>query len=204
MKVAVIGATGTIGKAVSDLLREEDHQVIKASRNTNPPINIDRPNSIEQFYRQINTVDAVICAAGNASFGSLQDLRDKQFEIGLNSKLMGQVNVVRRGLELLDGSTVYVLTSGMLSHSPWPGTSAVSMVNAGLESFVQAASLDLKDQDDRVCVVSPPLIKETAKRMKQQDPEPWPEASVVAQAYLKALEGDASGDTLYVEGYEPE
>lgn len=204
MKVAVIGATGTIGTSVSNLLREEGHQVIKASRNTNPPINIDRPDSIEQFYRQINTVDGVICAAGNASFGSLQDLRDKQFEIGLNSKLMGQVNVVRRGLDLLDSSTTYILTSGMLSHSPWPGTSAVSMVNAGLESFVRAAALDLEDQDDRVCVVCPPLIKETAERMEQQDPDPWPKASVVAHAYLKALEGDASGETIYVEGYEPE
>ncbi len=202
MNIAVIGATGTIGRAVSKLLRDEGHQVIKSSRNTNPPINIDSPDSIEQYYRQINSVDAVICAAGNASFGPLPQLSDKQFEIGLNSKLMGQVNVVRRGLEILEDPTTYILTSGMLSHSPWPGTSAVSMVNAGLESFVKAAALDLEDEN-RVCVVSPPLIKETARKMGR-DPDPWPTASKTAQAYLKALESDTSGTTIYVEGYEPD
>lgn len=199
MRIAVIGATGTIGEAVSDLLENQGHKVIRSSRKTEPNINIDKPDSIDAFYNNVGNLDAVICAAGNASFGPLQEMSEKKFQISIQSKLMGQVNLVRKGLSHLNNG-VFVLTSGMLSTKPWPNTSSVAMVNAGLEGFTRAAGLDL--ENNRICIVSPPLIKETAEQMGQ-DPEPWPEATVVAQAYLNAIEGDADGEVVYVEGYKP-
>jgi len=201
MKIAVIGATGTIGKAAAELLKAEGHEVLEASRRSDPSVDIDKPESIDAFYSNTGPLDAVVCAAGNASFGSLRNLSAKQFEVGLRSKLMGQVNLVRKGLEHLNGGGVFVLTSGRLSTEPWPNTSAVAMVNAALEGFGRAAALDL-DGDRRLCVVSPPLIRETAAKMGR-DPDPWPEASTVAETYLRAVTGDANGEVLYVEGYEP-
>lgn len=200
MKIAVIGATGTIGKAVSQLLEAEGHDVIRASRKSTPSVNIDKPESIDAFYETVGALDAVICAAGNASFGPLKEMSDKQFDISIQSKLMGQVNLVRKGLKYSNGEMTFVLTSGMLSSKPWPNTSSVAMVNAGLEGFTRAAALDLED-GQRICIVSPPLINETARKMGR-DPEPWPEASVVAEAYLKAITGDANGEVVYVDGYE--
>lgn len=200
MKIVVIGATGTIGKAVSELLKKEGHDVVDASRHTDPSINIDNPESIDAFYNKVGKVDAVICAAGNAGFGAIQNLSNKQINMGIQSKLMGQVNLVRKGLVNLNRDGVFVLTSGMLSAKPWPNTSAVAMVNAGLEGFTRAAALDLPD-DKRICIVSPPLIRETAQRMGQ-DTQPWPDAETVAHAYLNAVTGDANGEVVYVEGYE--
>lgn len=200
MKIVVVGATGTIGKAVSDLLKKEGHDVIDASRHSDPSINIDRPESIDAFYEKTGRLDAVICAAGNAAFGSIQDLNDKQIYMGIQSKLMGQVNLVRKGLDYLNNGGLFVLTSGMLSAKPWPNTSAVAMVNAGLEGFTRAAALDLPD-DKRICIVSPPLIRETAEKMGRNT-DPWPDAGTVAEAYLKAVTGDANGEVVYVEGYE--
>lgn len=200
MKIVVIGATGTIGKAVSDLLKEKGHEVVGASRHTNPPVNIDKPESIDAFYKKTGKVDAVICAAGNAGFGAIQSLTDKEIALGIQSKLMGQVNLVRKGLIHLNKGGVFVLTSGMLASEPWPKTSAVAMVNAGLEGFTRAAALDL-DNDKRICIVSPPLIRETAAKMGR-DTDPWPEAATVARAYLKAVTGNANGEVVYVEGYE--
>lgn len=200
MKIAVIGATGTIGGAVSNLLKEEGHEVIASSRNIEPRVNIDNPGSIDAFYNKTGSIDAVICAAGIANFGALQDLTDQQIQRGIQSKLMGQVNLVRKGLDYLNKGGTFVLTSGMLSTQPWPNTSAVAMVNAGLEGFTRAAALDL-DDNKRICIVSPPLIRETAARMGR-DTEPWPEASKVAEAYLKAVTGDINGEVVYVEGYE--
>lgn len=200
MKVAVIGATGTIGQAVSTLLENEGHEVIKSSRNNEPKINIDRPGSIDEFYDQIDKVDAVICAAGIANFGALQELTDEQIQRGIQSKLMGQVNLVRKGIEHLNEGGVFILTSGMLASKPWPKTSAVAMVNAGLEGFTRAAALDLPD-NKRICIVSPPLISETAKKMGR-DSDPWPDADKVAQTYLSTLNSDANGEVIYVPGYE--
>lgn len=200
MKIAVIGATGTIGTAVTNALTGNGHEVIGASRSSTPRINIDDPDSIKAFYATIGHIDGVVCAAGNASFGSLGNLSDKQFNIGIRSKLMGQVNLVREGLSHLNDGGVFILTSGMLSTQPWPNTSAVAMVNAGLEGFTRAAALDLEN-NRRICIVSPPLIKETAAKMGR-DTEPWPEASQVAKAYLKAINSEQNGETVYVEGYE--
>ena len=74
------------------------------------------------------------------------------------------------------------------------------MFNAALEGFTRAAALDLPD-NKRICIVSPPLIRETAEKMGR-DSDPWPVASKVGEAYLNALTGKASGEVIYVEGYE--
>ena len=182
------------------MLDKEGHEVIESSRKVEPKINIDKPESIDAFYENIGELDAVICAAGIANFGSLQELTDQQFQRGIQSKLLGQVNLVRKGIANLAVGGVFVLTSGMLATKPWPKTSAVAMVNAGLEGFTKAAALDLPD-NKRICVVSPPLVSETADKMGQ-DTEPWPKAAEVAKAYLKAIKGDANGEIIYVEGYE--
>lgn len=200
MKIAVVGATGTIGKAVSNLLEDQGHEVIKSSRNSEPKVNIDKPESIDDFYAKVGKLDSVICAAGIANFGALQKLTDQQIQRGIQSKLMGQVNLVRKGIDKLNKGGVFILTSGMLASKPWPNTSAVAMVNAALEGFTRAAALDLPD-NKRICIVSPPLIRETAKKMGR-DPEPWPDASNVARAYYKALTGDVNGEVIYVAGYE--
>lgn len=200
MKVAVIGATGTIGEAVTNLLIENGHEVIKSSRNIEPKVNIDKPDSIDEFYNKVGKLDAVICAAGIANFGALQELTDQQIQRGIQSKLMGQVNLVRKGLSNLGDGGVFILTSGMLASKPWPNTSAVAMVNAGLEGFTRAAALDLPD-NKRICVVSPPLISETAQKMGR-DTNPWPNAEKVAKAYLDTLTGDQNGEVIYVSGYE--
>jgi uncharacterized protein YbjT (DUF2867 family) len=73
MKVVVIGATGLIGKAVTTLLTDKGHEIVQASRNTQPSLNLDDPASIEAFYKTLGEVDAVICAApqGGGGMGPL-------------------------------------------------------------------------------------------------------------------------------------
>jgi NAD(P)-dependent dehydrogenase (short-subunit alcohol dehydrogenase family) len=201
MNIIVIGATGTIGSAVAENLSGSGHKVTPVSRNTTPAIDIDNPASIDAFYAAVGTVDAVVCAGGNASFGTVGDLTDEQIRLGLDSKLLGQVNLVRKGGAYLKPNGVFVLTGGMLAYSPWPGTSAVALVNAGLEGFARAAALDLTD-GRRIVVVHPPLVGETAAAMGM-DTDPWPSAATVADTYLRAVESDVTGVPLYVEGYEP-
>jgi NAD(P)-dependent dehydrogenase (short-subunit alcohol dehydrogenase family) len=201
MNIALIGASGTIGKAVARLLADRGHAVVRASRGTQPGIDIDDPTAIDAFFAAIDPVDGVVCTAGNAGFGPLPDLTDDQIRLGLDSKLMGQVNLVRRGWAKLLPGGAFVLTGGMLAYAPWPGTAAVALVNAGLEGFARAATLDLPE-GRRVVVVHPPLVGETAERMGM-DATAWPSAATVAEAYLQALTSEA-GDPVFVRGYEPQ
>jgi hypothetical protein len=94
-----------------------------------------------------------------------------------------------------------MLTGGMLAYTPWPKTSAIAMVNAGLEGFVRAAALDLHERR-RILVVHRPAVREWAIRMGM-DGSPWPTAETVAESYLMALESKMTGQPVFVEGYHP-
>ncbi len=201
MKTIVIGATGTIGKAVAGLLSDKGYEVVGASRSSANSIDIDNPASIDGFFAEIEDVDAIICAAGNASFGALKDLTDEQIEVGLKSKLLGQINVVRKGISKLKANGIIILTGGILAYTPWPETTNIATVNAGIEGFVKATALEL-DEGRRILVVHPPFVKETAEAMGM-DASPWPAAAKVAGTYLNAIAGNANGKAVFVEGYAP-
>lgn len=196
-KSVVIGATGTIGKGIAHLLKSEGHDVIAASRKSKNPIDIDQPESIKRFFQNHRDLDYIVCAAGNANFGSLAELTDDQIDLGIKSKLLGQINVVRHGLPVLKPNGAIILTGGILAHQPMPGSAAISMVNAGLEGFVKAAALELSE-GRRILIAHPPFLKETAEAIGMPSEE-LPTSPVVAEYYLKGLEGSENGVAIYVE-----
>jgi NAD(P)-dependent dehydrogenase (short-subunit alcohol dehydrogenase family) len=200
MKILVIGATGTIGKKVVALLQENDHEVISAGhKDGDVKVDLGSKESIAEMFQQIGQVDAVISTAGVANFAALSDLSDADFELALNNKLMGQVNLVRLGSEYVaDGGSI-VLTSGMLAHEPIPGSAAVSMVNGALESFAKAAALEL-GKKVLVNVVSPVFVKETMEMMGM-DSTHGLSAADTAKAYLASIQTKESGTTLDVRAY---
>jgi len=201
MKVLIIGASGTIGKAVTKLFKDKGYDVLEVSRSTRPGVDFTNPAAIDEFYANIGQVDAIITTAGDAAFVSLYKLNDAQIELTLQSKLMGQINMVRKGITRLRPNGVFVITGGMLAYSPVPETSMITMVNAGLEGFAKAAALDLTE-GRRIVIVHPPWVAETAKALGM-DETPWPNAAKVAETYLEAVAGDQNGAAVFVEGYRP-
>jgi NAD(P)-dependent dehydrogenase (short-subunit alcohol dehydrogenase family) len=194
MKVLVVGATGTIGKAVVQALTPR-HEVVAVGHSGGAlRVDLADKESLAGLFEASGRVDAVICTAGAARFGIFAKLTDEDYQVSLNSKLMGQVNLVRLAIASVADRGSFTLTSGTLSQSPMPGSAAISMVNAGLEGFVRAAALELP-RGIRINVVSPPWVTETLKAMKM-DPSPGTPAAVVARAYVRSLEGRGTGLTL--------
>lgn len=199
MKIIVIGATGTIGQAVTQRLLSE-HEVIRVSRTSGDAhADIADSASLSSLFSSRAPFDAVVCAAGEAAFRSFADLSDEDFALGLRSKLMGQVNLVRSGFPHIADGGSFTLTSGILSQHPTPGSASISMVNAAVEAFARAAALELP-RGVRINVVSPPWVRETLEAMGQ-DPSPGLPASVVARAYAASVEGDMSGQVLDAREY---
>ena len=193
MKIIVIGATGTIGRAVADALAA-GHDVVRASRHGDVKVDLEDRRSVATLFEQVKEVDAVVSCAGNGRFAPLAQLSDEDFAYSLESKLMGQVNLIRGALRnLRDGGSVTV-TSGVLAHKPMPGGAAISMVNAGLEGFVRAAAAEAP-RGLRVNVVSPPWVTETLLALKM-DPSWGLPAATVARAYVAAVMGRHNGETL--------
>lgn len=194
MRVVIIGATGTIGKAVVQALSSR-HEVIEVSR-TKAAHRVDLSDfaSIIDMYRDVGRIDAVISTAGVAKFAPLASLSDADFHLSLSNKLMGQVNLVRLGLEhVTDGGSI-TLTSGILSRYPMQGSAAISLVNAGIEGFVRAAALEAP-RGIRVNAVSPGWVTETLQALGMDISHGTP-ANIVARAYVRVLEGKETGEVI--------
>jgi NAD(P)-dependent dehydrogenase (short-subunit alcohol dehydrogenase family) len=195
MKVVIIGATGTIGKAVAAAL-SGNHEIVALSRSADENrVDITDKASLEKAFATIGKVDAIVCAAGGAVFKPLAALSDVDFEKCLHDKLMGQVNVVRVGSQYVRPGGSITITSGVLAQEPMPGAVAISLVNAGLEGFGRAAALELESDRIRVNVVSPPWVSETLVALKM-DPANGLPAAEVAKAYVLSVEGNTTGQTI--------
>ncbi|MCA9673753.1 MAG: short chain dehydrogenase [Kofleriaceae bacterium] len=195
MKVIVIGATGDIGRGVVGALAGH-HEVLRASRHADDAalrVDIADPASIRALYGRIGTVDAVVCCAGEAAFGPLGQLGDAEFAASLGNKLMGQVNLVRFGVDHVADGGVFVLTAGIFGTQPPPGVPALAMVNGALESFARAASLDLP-RGLRVVAISPPWLEESAQKLGKHGAIT---AAANGEVYRRVVEGAERGPVVY-------
>lgn len=203
MKIIVIGATGTIGSAVADALESRRHQVVRASRRGPVRVDMTDPASLDALFAAAaanghpGAADAVVCCAASGALAPLDSTSEADFWQGVEGKLTGQVNLVRRALTRLpDGGSV-TLTSGRFP-APVPGSAPGYLVNAGLEAFVYAAAAELP-RGLRLNTVSPGWVRETLLGMGL-DPADGTPAAELARVYVDAVEGGAQGRTLTVDG----
>lgn len=198
MRILIVGGTGTIGQAVVKELQGR-HTVLTASRAKGDfQVDIADRASIEKMYQAAKNLDAVIATTGAVHFAELSEMSPENYSIGLNSKLMGQVNLVLLGQHYLNEKGSFTLTSGLLSQEPIRAGSSASMVNAGLEGFVRGAAVELP-KGLRINVVSPTIITESL-------PSYGPyfrgfesvSAARAALAYSKSVEGVQTGQVYRV------
>src|SRR5574340_829944 len=194
MKVIVIGATGTIGRAIVQAIGGR-HEVVPVSFSKSAiRVDISDRASISKMFEATGRVDAVISAAGLAKFGPMSSLTDADFALGLQNKLMGQVNLVRLGMDYANDNGSFTLKSGILSRKPMKGSTAISLVNSALEGFGRAAELEMP-RGIRINIVSPNWVVDTLKAFNM-DPAIGTPVEVVAATYVRVLEGSMTGEVL--------
>jgi NAD(P)-dependent dehydrogenase (short-subunit alcohol dehydrogenase family) len=196
MKILIIGGEGTIGKKVSNHFSKK-HEVLIAGRNSGDiVVDIVNSQSIEAMFESIGKVDAVACIAGEAKWAAFDSMTEEDFHIGLKSKLMGQVNLVRIGQNYLNVGGSFTLSTGILADHPVELTTSPAMVNGGIHSFVKAASLELKN-GIRINVVSSGLVEDAVEKYEAYFPghNPIPMNKVV-NGYVKSIEGKGTGEII--------
>ena len=160
MKIILIGASGTIGRKIAAEV-EKDHELIRVGNKSGDfRVNIDSAESIEELFKKVGPFDTLISAAGNGHFGPLHSMKEADFRKGLDSKLMGQVNLVLIGQHYIRPKGSFTLTAGILSEDPVPNAANLSAVNAALEGFGRAAALELEN-GVRINVVSPGVAEDS-------------------------------------------
>jgi NAD(P)-dependent dehydrogenase (short-subunit alcohol dehydrogenase family) len=194
VRVIVVGATGTIGKEVVKALAARGHDVVGASRTGKVKVDLQDTDSIDRLFIDNGPFDAAISCAGNAAFKPLTELTVADFEVGLRSKLMGQVNLARIGARHVREGGSITLTSGVLATRPMTGGSAVSLVNAAIDAFVRAADFE-SPRGVRFNSVSPGWITETLVTLGM-DPAPGLSAAHCAKFYVAIVEGSQRGQVV--------
>ena len=196
--VLVIGGSGTIGSAVVRELGKR-HRVITAGRSSGDHrVAIEDVASVRALFAAVGRVDDVVVACGALHVGPLAEMTQEQFRIGLDSKLMGQVNVALVAQHALNDGGSITLTSGVDAHHPLRGCANTVTVNNGIEGFARGAAVELQ-RGLRINVVNPTLLEESAAKFESlfHGFEPVP-ASRVALAYSRCVEGAESGKTYRV------
>ncbi|HEX3755511.1 MAG TPA: short chain dehydrogenase [Rhizomicrobium sp.] len=203
MKVILIGATGTLGKAVGRELSNR-HEVVQVG-HTGGDLQADVTDrqSIEQLYEKTGEFDAVVSTTGNVHFGPLEEFTPEQFEVGLRGKLMGQVNLVMLGLKHIRAGGSFTLISGQINDDPIRFGASGAMVNGALEGFVRSAALELP-RGLRINLVSPTMTEESSAAFGPFFPgqKPIP-ASEAALGFVKSVEGPQTG-RVYRIGWSPD
>jgi NAD(P)-dependent dehydrogenase (short-subunit alcohol dehydrogenase family) len=193
MRVLLVGASGIIGRAVATELGRR-HELISAGRNSGDvQMDITDVESIKAAFKKVGRIDAVVSAAGVVKFAPLEAMAAADYEIGLNDKLMGQVNLVLIGRESISDAGSFTLTSGVLDADPIRFGSSASMVNGAINAFVVAAAIEMP-RALRINAVSPGVIEEAlggfAPYFRGFEPVP---AARAALAYSKSVEGAQTG-----------
>ncbi|MET3130437.1 NAD(P)-dependent dehydrogenase (short-subunit alcohol dehydrogenase family) [Oxalobacteraceae bacterium GrIS 1.11] len=198
MKIIVIGATGTIGKAVSSHLAQRHDIIAVGTSSGQHQADMADIGQLRALFAKVGKVDAVVVAAGNVHFGALADFTPEQFQLGLNSKLMGQVNVACVAREYLNDGGSITLTSGIVAEQPIRFGVGASMANAAVEGFMRGAAIELT-RGLRINVVSPNVLEESLDAYG-----PYflgfeaVKASRVALAYSRSVEGAQTGQVYRV------
>ncbi len=198
-KVLVIGATGAIGKAIVAEL-ERDCEVIKVGGHSgDETVDIACTESIISLYNKFADVNDVVCAAARGViFAPIAELTKTEYQQSLQSKQLGQIDLVVQGLKLLGDEVSYTLTTGLLNYDPIVNASAAGMVNGAIEGFARAAAIDMPGKQ-RINVVTPALILESLDKYRDIFPgyDPVP-AAKVALAYRKSIMGKQTGKIIRV------
>jgi NAD(P)-dependent dehydrogenase (short-subunit alcohol dehydrogenase family) len=196
MKIIIIGGTGTIGKSVSDHFSKKHEIIIGGRKSGDENVDIADSESIEKMFKSVGSVDAVICIAGEAKWAPFDSMTEEDFHIGLNSKLMGQVNLVRIGRHYVNPGGSFTLTTGILADHPVVLTTSAAMVNGGIHSFVKAAALELTN-GIRINAVSSGLVEDAVQKYEAYFPghNPIPMRKVV-NGYVKSVEGKGTGEII--------
>lgn len=186
LKILLIGASGTIGNIIAPPIAQ-NHELLTAGRKSGDiVVDISDKESIANLFRRVKNVDAIICAAGDSATNDLIYLTEAQIIVGVNQKLLSQINLVLVEQNYLNENGSFTLTSGKMAEKPAKSSVGKAVANGGINSFVLAASLELP-RGIRINVVRPTKVAD----LPGKD---------LVNAYLTSIATSANGEVSRI-GY---
>ena len=191
MKFIVVGSTGLIGSYVAKTLSKYG-TVVGVSRTTDIKVDVKDPASIKAMYEKVGKVDAVASCIGKVVYKPITEISYDDYLISFKDKALGQVELVRAGIDYLTDGGSFTLMTGVLARDPIPTSSAAALANGAVESFTLAAAIDLP-RGLRINTVSPNVLIEATSYHQKFAGYHQVSAQSVADAYIKSILGKQTG-----------
>lgn len=196
MKILIIGGNGTIGKKVTAHFKNEAEVLVAGRTSGDVTVDIANSTSIKKMFTKTGKLDAIIAIAGEAKWDTFANLTEEDYHIGLNSKLMGQVNLVRIGQNYVNKNGSITLTTGILADDPVVKTTSAAMVNGAIHSFVMAVALEIEN-GIRVNAVSANVVEDAYEKYKDFFPGNMPiPMNKLVGAYVRSVKGKRNGEII--------
>jgi NAD(P)-dependent dehydrogenase (short-subunit alcohol dehydrogenase family) len=198
MKILIIGGNGIIGRTIVSHFKENNEILIAGRTSGDVKVDISDSKSIKSMFEKVGNFDAIICVAGEAKWADFNELTEEDYYIGIRSKLMGQVNLVRIGQHYLNERGSITLSTGILADDPVIKTASASMVNGGIHSFVKAVALETEN-GIRINVISSGMVEDAYEKYKDYFPghNPIPMKKVI-NGYVRSVNGKVNGEIIRI------
>ncbi len=232
-KVAVItGATSGMALATAKLFVEEDAYVfimgrrqdkldeaVKAIGRNVTGVQGDASNlaDLDRLYETVKKekgkIDILFASAGYGEFASIDSTTEEHFDKIFDLNVRRTVFTVQKALPLFSKGGSIIMNGSIASVKGFRNLGAYSASKASLRSFARTWTVDLKDRDIRVNVLSPgtidtPILEGVPKEMLDEMVALIPRGTMgrpeeIATAALFLASSDSSfvtGSELFVDG----
>ncbi|TDQ27520.1 short chain dehydrogenase [Tenacibaculum caenipelagi] len=198
--IILIGANGIVGKAALTGLGK--HNVITAGRSTGNydyQVDITSEESLRKLYKDVGHFDAVVNAVGVCEYANFTEMTEKQWMNTIQSKMMGQINVVRIGQEYIADNGSFTLISGILNVKPLPYAIADATTSGAIDTFVKCVAFEMP-RGIRINSVNPTVLEEAWEAHGELMPGFQPvSGTLVGKAFERSVDGFITGQVIFVD-----
>ena len=157
-KAVVIGGSSGIGLAIAKALVNSRAQVVIASRSSNKldeaqrtlgvntaayQLDVAQEEKVQQFFEDIGLFDHLVCTAVIGTNAPFLEMDTADARTVFKTKFWGQYYAARYGAPKIRPGGSITLFSGIASHKPVEGLSAIAAANGAVEALCRSLAVEL-------------------------------------------------------------
>ncbi len=164
--VAVVGASGGLGSALTSALRQQGATVFTTARTTDKLANASLYGDVtdaafaQQLVQQAlavhGSLDGLINASGCVAFGPLKDTTDATLDQLWQVNLLAALRLMRAFAQSGTRGGFFVNISGVVAETPFMGLASYGAVKAALSSATRAFAMETRRDGTLVIDARPP------------------------------------------------
>jgi NAD(P)-dependent dehydrogenase (short-subunit alcohol dehydrogenase family) len=208
---AYVFITGRRQQQLDDAVKDIGRNVTGVQGDASNLADLDR--LYETVKKEKGKIDILFASAGVGDLASIDNVSEEHFDNIFNVNGRGTVFTVKKALPLFRNGGSIIMNGSIASIKGFPGFGVYSASKAALRTFARSWTVDLKDRNIRVNVLSPgtidtPILEGLPKEMIDQMVSSIPRGTMgrpeeIATAALFLASSDSSfvtGTELFVDG----